>query len=88
MKISSIKIYPFDTGIAQSSIRAYADVILENLVVIKGFRILASKSGGVFIGMPSKKGKDGKYYDQIEIKSDEFQSLLREQILTAYKEFS
>ena len=88
MNITAIKIYPFDLDSSQSSLRAYADVVLDDLVLIKGFRILASKSGGLFIGVPSKMGKDGKYYDQVEFKTEEFQSLLRNRILEAYKEFS
>ena len=87
MKITEIKIYPFDLGSSESSLRAYADVVLEGLVLIKGFRILASKSGGLFIGMPSKMGKDGKYYDQGEFKTDEFQSLLRIRNLDTNKNF-
>ena len=88
MKITEIKIYPFDLGSSESSLLAYADVVLEGLVLIKGFRVLASKSGGIFIGMPSKMGKDVKYYDQVEFKTEEFQSLLRNRILEAYKEIS
>ena len=88
MNITAIKIYPFDLSSSQSSLRAYADVVLDDLVMIKGFRVLASKSGGLFIGVPSKMGKDGKYYDQVEFKTEEFQSLLRNRILEAYKEFS
>lgn len=88
MNITAIKIYPFDLGSSQSSLRAYADVVLDDLVLIKGFRVLAVKSGGLFIGAPSKMGKDGKYYDQVEFKTEEFQSLLRSRILEAYKEFS
>ena len=87
MNVTSVKIYPFDAGISQGSLRAYADVILDDSVLIKGFRILASKSGGLFIGMPSKKGKNGKYCDQVEFKTDALQSLLRNQILDAYKDF-
>ena len=87
MNVTSGKIYPFDAGISQGSLRAYADVILDDSVLIKGFRILASKSGGLFIGMPSKKGKNGKYYDQVVFKMDALQSLLRNQILDAYKDF-
>ena len=88
MNITFIKIYPFDNGIHQSSLRAYADVIFDDLLVIKGFKILVGKSGGLFIGMPSKKGKDGKYYDQVEFKVNNFQSELRTQILEAYKVFT
>ena len=88
MNITFIKIYPFDTGFHQTSLRGYADVVLDDLLVIKGFKILAAKSGGLFIGMPSKKGKDGKYYDQIEFKVNDFQSELRTGILEAYKVFA
>ena len=87
MNITAIKIYPFDLGSSQSSLRAYTDVVLDDLVLIKGFRVLAAKSGGLFIGMPSKMGKDGKYYDQVEFKTNDFQSLLISRILDAYKEF-
>ena len=63
-------------------------MVLDDLLVIKGFKILAAKSGGLFIGMPSKKGKDNKYYDQIEFKVNDFQSELRTCILEAYKVFT
>jgi stage V sporulation protein G len=86
MNITTVKIYPFDTGNAQSSLRAYADVTLDDYLVIKGFRVLVTKSGGLFVGMPSKKGKDGKYYDQVEFKNNA--SFLQDRILEAYKEFS
>lgn len=88
MNITSIKIYPFDTGIQQSSLRAYADVVFDDFLLIKGFKILVSKSGGLFIGMPSKKGKDGKYYNQVEFKNDDFISDLRSSILEAYNVFT
>ncbi len=86
MNITAVKIYPFDTGNVQSSLRAYADVTLDDFLVIKGFRILVGKSSGLFVGMPSKKGKDGKYYDQIEFKENA--SILRDRILEAYAKFS
>ncbi len=88
MNITAVKIYPFDTGDTQSSLRAYADITLDDILVLKGFRVLATKQGGLFVGMPSKKGKDGKYYDLIETKADSFQALLRNSILNAYQNFS
>ena len=88
MNITYIKIFPFDTNISQSSLKAYADVILDDLLVIKGFKILVGKSGGLFIGTPSKKGKDNKYYDQIEFKVNGFRYELQTRILEAYKVFT
>jgi stage V sporulation protein G len=79
MNITAVKIYPFDTGNAQSSLRAYADVTLDDFIVLKGFRVLVTKTGGLFVGMPSKMGKDGKYYDQVEFKKNS--SVLQNRIL-------
>jgi DNA-binding cell septation regulator SpoVG len=88
MNITEVKIYPFDFGEPGSSLRAYADVTLEHAILIKGFRVLAAKNGGIFVGFPSKKGKDGKFYDLVEFKSATLQSSLRSAILEAYKVYS
>ena len=88
MIITEVKIYPFDSGEPDSSLRAYADVTLEQAILIKGFRVLAAKNGGLFVGFPSKKGKDGKFYDMVEIKSANLQSNLRSAVLEAYKVYS
>ena len=88
MTITAVKIYPFDSGESHSSMRAYADVIFNDVVLIKGFRVLSSKSGGLFVGFPSQKGKDGQYRDTVEFKSEELKSELRSTILEAYKTYS
>ncbi len=88
MNITAVKIYPFDSGEPDSSLRAYADVTLDEEILLKGFRVFASKNGGLFVGFPSKKGKDGKFYDTVEFKSETLQSNLRSAILEAYKVYS
>jgi stage V sporulation protein G len=88
MNISEVKIYPFDTGEPGSSLRAYADVTFDHTILIKGFRVLVSRKGGLFVGFPSKKGKDGKFYDLVEFKCAALQSSLRSAILEAYKVYS
>ena len=85
MTITEVKIYPFDTGEPDSSLRAFADVTFEHTVLVKGFRVQASKNDGLFVGFPSRKGKDGKFYDMVELKSDALQSNLKSEILAAYK---
>ena len=88
MIITAVKIYPFDSGEPDSSMRAYADVILNNVSLIKGFRVLISKNGGLFVGFPSQKGKDGQFRDTVEFKSEELKSEVRSAILEAYKTYS
>jgi stage V sporulation protein G len=87
MQITDVKIYPFDTGDKRSNLRAFADVTLDDTLVLKGIKILEGKQGGLFIGFPAQKGRDNKYHDYIIVKSPEFKNTLREQILQAYREF-
>ena len=84
MTITEVKIYPFDTGEPDSSMRAYADVTLDQAILIKGFRVMVSKSGGLFVGLPSKRGKDGKFYDLVQFKSESLLFNLRSAVLEAY----
>ena len=84
MTITEVKIYPFDTGEPDSSMRAYADVTLDQAILIKGFRVLASKNGGLFVGLPSKKGKDGKFYELVQFKNESLLFNLRSAVLEAY----
>ena len=88
MTITAVQIYPFDSGEPDSSMRAYADVIFNDLILIKGFRVLISKTGGLFVGFPSQKGKDGQFRDTVEFKSLELKSEVRSAILEAYKTYS
>jgi stage V sporulation protein G len=88
MTITAVKIYPFDSGKPDSSMRAYADVIFNDVILIKGFRLLISKTGGLFIGFPSQKGKNGQFRDTVEFKSEELKSEVRSAILDAYKMYS
>ena len=88
MTITAVKIYPFDSGGPESSLRAYADITFNGVILIKGFRVLSSKSGGLFVGFPSQKGKDGQFRETVEFKSEELKSQLRFSILEAYKDYS
>lgn len=88
MTITAVKIYPFDSGGRDSSLRAYADVTFDDAVLIKGFRVIASKNGGLFVGFPSQKGKDGRFHDMVELKSEALRSSLRTAVIEAYKVYS
>jgi stage V sporulation protein G len=87
MTITAVKIYPFDSGEPGSYMRAYADVIFNDVFLIKGFRVLTSKTGGLFVGFPSQKSKDGKFRETVEFKSEELKSEVRSAILKAYKTY-
>jgi len=86
INVTEVKIYPFDTGEPESNLRAYAQVTLDNCLTLRGIKVLQTETGGLFIGFPARKRKDGKFQDLIQA-TPEFKSKLRDKTLNAYKEY-
>ncbi len=87
LQITEIKIYPFDIGDSRSKVKAYAEVTLEDTLILKGIKIIQGKKGGLFIGFPSRKGRDEGYHDLIVPKNREFHDYLRNLVLDAFKNY-
>ena len=83
MKITNIKIYPFDTGSRNKQVRAYAEVEIDDKIIVRGIRIIESKSGGLFIGLPSLRDRSGDYREVVLFKDRETASKFRSLILDA-----
>lgn len=83
--ITDVKIYPFDSGESPAGIKAYADITLEDSLVLKGIKVIQGKSGGLFIGFPSRKGKGDTYQDLVIPKTIEVRNYIRERVLEAFK---
>lgn len=66
-----------------SSVKAFADVIFNGQLLIKGVRVVEGKNG-LFAGMPKSQGKDGKWYDTVRILDDELKQELQDTLLEAY----
>ena len=67
------------------NLKAFADVAVAELFLIKGLRIVDGKKG-LFVGMPRRQGKDGQWYQTVFPLSDEVKSQLNEIVLQAYQE--
>ena len=65
------------------NLKAFADVKLGGKLVIKGFTVTQGK-GGVFVSMPRKAGKDGRWFDILTPLSDELKQEFQEKVLEAY----
>jgi DNA-binding cell septation regulator SpoVG len=59
-----------------SKLKAFFNLELDNGIVVKGFKIAEGPSG-LFVGMPSEKDKDGKYWDRVFIPRE-----LKEEVTT------
>ena len=50
------------------SLKAFADVAVNDALVIRGARVLEGKKG-LFVCMPREQGMDNKWYDQVVCKN-------------------
>lgn len=70
MKIARLHILGNSTGNA----KAFLDIETDEGLIIKGFKLINGPTG-YFVGAPSEKGKDGKWYETVQIPKE-----LKEQI--------
>jgi stage V sporulation protein G len=87
VEITRIRIFPFEQPGGQSKIRAYAEVDLDDALIIRGIRIIESKSGGLFIALPSAKTPRGDFRDLVIAKDKALAADMRDKIISAYKSF-
>ena len=69
----------------EGRLRAFADVAIADLFLIKGLRIVDGKKG-LFVGMPRRQGKDGQWYPTVLPLSEEVKSQLNDLVLQVYQE--
>ncbi|MBN1871769.1 MAG: SpoVG family protein [Candidatus Omnitrophica bacterium] len=82
LDIEIAKIYRFD---GEGALKAFCDIIVSNTFLIKGLRILEGRNG-LFVRMPARTGKDGKWYESIRPLSKEIRDALNDTILAAFNE--
>ncbi len=82
LDIEIANIYRLD---GSSAIKAFCDIIVSNILLVKGIRIIEGRNG-LFVRMPAKAGKDGKWYESIRPMSKEIRACLNEVIIKAFNE--
>jgi len=68
----------------EGNVKAYCDLAVGNLFLIRGLRIVEGKNG-MFVSMPRQQGKDQKWYDQVSPLSKEVKKAVEETVLGAYE---
>ena len=66
------------------SLKAFADVSMNEAIVIRGVRLLEGKKG-MFVSMPQEQGKDNRWYDQVICKTAKVYEELSHVVLDHYK---
>ncbi|PKM99513.1 MAG: hypothetical protein CVU78_05890 [Elusimicrobia bacterium HGW-Elusimicrobia-2] len=69
-----------------SKIKAFAVVTFDNDFTVNAFKVVEGPNG-LFVGSPSQRGADGKFYNTIKIKRDsDINSEITEKVLAKYDE--
>lgn len=81
MKITEVRVTLRD----EPKLKAFVDVTFDNEFVVHGMKIIDGTSG-LFIAMPNKRGKDGKFRDIVHPISSDMRKRLEVVVLEKYEE--
>lgn len=66
------------------NLKAFADVSVNDALIIKGVRVVSGKKG-IFVSMPQEQGKDQRWYDQVVCKSTAVYEGLTDAVIEHYQ---
>ncbi len=69
---------------SSGSLRAFCDLNVGGLIVIKGVRVVDGKNG-LFVSMPRQKSKDERWYDSVRTVTPEVKQQIETVVLEAYE---
>jgi stage V sporulation protein G len=88
IKISQVRIYPFETSSLGGHTRAYADITIDSSLVLKGLRVVEGAGGGLFVAFPTQRGRNGRYYDLVVPLDAATREYIRTTIIDAFKQWT
>lgn len=83
MKTMEVEVVDIRKIVGDGNLRAFADVRVGDSLVIKGFCVMQGKSG-IFVSMPRKASKDGRWFDILE-PDDALKRELEGKVLKSYE---
>ena len=69
----------------EGPLKAFCDVAIGDLYLIKGLRVIQGKHG-LFVSMPRQQGKDHKWYDSVVAMTDASKREIGRVVLEAYQQ--
>ena len=81
-----MKILNMRLATGASALKAFFDVETSESITVKGFKV-AQSATGLFVGMPSEKDQNGKWWDKVVMPKD-LKAELNEMALREYQALS
>ena len=82
MKTIEIEVVDIRKILGDGKLKAFADVKVGDSLVIKGFCVMEGKNG-IFVSMPRKASKDGRWFDVVE-PDESMKRLLEDKVMESY----
>jgi len=70
---------------SQDRLKAYATVVFDSCFIVRDLRIIQGNKG-LFVAMPSKKGRDGRYSDIAHPLNQQTRDAIEAAVLRAFRE--
>jgi stage V sporulation protein G len=83
MHITEVKVFPVD----EEKLRAFVSIVFDNCFMVNDIKVIQGKDG-LFISMPSRKKRNGKFKDVAHPLNNETRKMLENQILSEYDRVS
>jgi len=68
----------------ESNLKAFADLLFANVFIVRGLKVVEGKNG-LFVSMPRRQDKEGKWHDIAFPTTKEFRGLLNDLVLSEYE---
>ena len=82
MKLMDVEVADIRKITGDGNLKAFADVRVGGSLLIKGVSVMKGKNG-VFVSMPRKASKDGRWFDVLEAE-DALKTEIEEKVLESY----
>ena len=79
MQITEVKVFPVD----EEKLRAFVSIVFDDCFMVNDIKVIQGKDG-LFISMPSRKKRNGKFKDVAHPLNNETRKMLEDQILAEY----
>lgn len=79
-----IKVLKIHRLAADSRIKAFVDIGINDALLIKGIRLVQGKKG-LFVSMPVEQGVNEKWYERVRCLSQDIRELIAQKVLAAYQ---
>ena len=68
----------------ESSLRAFADIVLSEKVLIKNVRVFEAEKG-LFAVLPQQQSKEGKWFEIVSFLDKKLKEELQKEVIKAYE---